>query len=72
LGGIFDRASSNYFWGGSGGLSAACELRGTTVDAALIDKQNYCLLRPLHYQVAPGLLSRSNWYDFGVEFFALQ
>jgi NADH:ubiquinone reductase (H+-translocating) len=43
--------------GGFGGLYAAREFSGTSVQVTLIDKRNYHLFRPLLYQFATGLLS---------------
>jgi len=57
LGGMCDRISSGYCWGGFGGLYAARELSGAPVRVTLIDKRNYHLFRPMLYQVATGLLS---------------
>jgi NADH dehydrogenase len=45
--------------GGFGGLYAARELSGAPVHVTLIDKRNYHLFRPMLYQVATGLLSRT-------------
>lgn len=46
--------------GGFGGLMAARELRGESVDVTLIDKRNFHLFQPLLYQVATGGLSPAN------------
>jgi NADH dehydrogenase len=45
--------------GGFGGLKAIRALRGTNVDAMLIDRRNYHLFQPLLYQVATAELGTS-------------